>query len=322
MPRRRPYDPAALDDVIAVAERVLDHATLKQAGMPASTLVHRIRPDGPWQRILPGVLITHSGHPSRRERLLAAARFCGPESVITGWAALRELGIQAAARHTEVQCLVPETRQRKGHGFVLVERTRRMPDPVLRQGLRLAPLPRAVVDAARRSESLDDVRELVAEVVQRGLCTVEQLREEVQRAARARTALSRTVLLEMEAGVRSVAEAKAKAVFARQGIPAAEWNAEVHGPDGELIARADAYWEDVAAALELDSMAWHLRPKAYRRTQRRQRAMTSRGILVLPVAPVDVLSDELRFCAEVRAFLAEARRRVPPEGLFVRRAAA
>ena len=38
--------------------------------------------------------------------------------------------------------------------------------------------------------------------------------------------------------------------------------------DGEFIAPPDAYWATVAAALQIDSMRWHLGPAAYKRTQR------------------------------------------------------
>jgi hypothetical protein len=83
----------------------------------------------------------------------------------------------------------------------------------------------------------------------------------------------------------------------------------------------DAYWEHVAAALEIDSMAWHLRPGAYKRTQRRQRRLITRGVLVMPVAPGDIIDDEDGFVRDVLELLSEAARREPP-ALVVRRQAA
>ena len=70
-----------------------------------------------------------------------------------------------------------------------------------------------------------------------------------------------------------------------------EWNADLLTRDGELIAVPDAIWGHVMAALELDSMAWHLTPEAYKRTQRRQRLLIRLGVPVLPIAPDDALQE-------------------------------
>ena len=135
---------------------------------------------------------------------------------------------------------------------------------------------------------------------------------EVRAAARQRTALTREALSEIAAGIRSVAEAKIREILQQAGIPAPEWNVEIFGPDGEFLGRPDAYWPHFGAALEIDSMAFHLTPAAYKRTQRRQRQLTIRGILVLPVAPGDALADPDAFLAEVRALLAAAAARPCP----------
>ena len=44
----------------------------------------RISPQGLWQRLLPGVLAAHRGIPTRHERLLAAMKYAGPQSMLTG----------------------------------------------------------------------------------------------------------------------------------------------------------------------------------------------------------------------------------------------
>ena len=38
---------------------------------------HRIRPGGPWQRLLPGVYLTVTGTPTRRQLEVAALRCAG-----------------------------------------------------------------------------------------------------------------------------------------------------------------------------------------------------------------------------------------------------
>lgn len=322
MPRRTFTDSAALEALLRRSERVVHHAELMALGMPRSTICWRIGVRGPWQRALPGVVIAHRGIPTRRERLLASLKYAGAGAVITGLPALREYGVQAAAKRAHgPHVLVPHRRQITSHGFVVIERTRRLPEPKVRKGVPLAPVARAVVDACRRESSLDDVREVVAEVIQTSLCTPAELAEEVRRAARQRTALSREVLREIEAGIRSVAEAKVRKALQRCGLPEMEWNLELYTADGELIGIPDGYWVDLAVALQIDSMAWHLAPSQYRKTQERRRTFDRHRVLVLAVAPTDALADTDQLVSDLEALREQARDRPVPQ-LVVRRPAA
>jgi hypothetical protein len=322
VPRRTFTDFDALDALLRSCERVVRHRDLLDLGVPSSTIMSRISPDGPWQRLLPGVLAAHRGIPTRRERILAAHRYSGEQSMLTGVPALAEYGVEAArVASTRQHMLVPHECRRTSHGFVVVERTRRLPEPVRRRGLPLAPLPRAVVDACRREENRDRVREIVAEVVQDRRCTVEEIVTEVPQAARQRTALTRAVLREIEAGIRSVAEAKIRVALRGRGLPDLEWNVEVYTPEGELVGIPDGYWEDLAVALQIDSMAWHLGPTKYRRTQKRQRTFARHGVLVLPTSPTDALVDIDQLVGDLMALREQAMLRPVPE-LVVRRPAA
>jgi hypothetical protein len=299
---------------------VATHSELRALGVPTSTITYRIRPAGPWQRILPGVVLTHRGTPTTRERGHAALKYCGDGAVLTGLSSLSRRGYRTPSS-TREHVLVEHRRQRSSRDWLTVERTTRMPPTTIHRGLPCAFVARALVDACRRMERLDDVRELVAEVIQQNGCSVRELADEVRRGARRGSGLTREVLREMAAGIRSVAEARARVVLARHGVTAPTWNAVVETPDGAFLGIIDAYWEHVAAALEIDSMAWHLRPSAYKRTQRRQRRLITRGVLVMPVAPGDVIDNEDSFVRDVLDLLAEAARREPP-ALVVRRQAA
>jgi len=284
---------------------VATHAALKSLGLAPSTITRRIGPDGPWQRLLPGVVLAHRGTPTRLERRLGAQHYGGGQSVITGLDALSELGVRTAQRllDPKVHVLVPHSSHRTSHGFAVVTRTRRLPPTVERRGLRCAPLARSLVDACRRLENLDDVRELVADVVQNHGLEPAALLVEIRAAARQRTALARAVVREISAGVRSVAEARLRGAFRRFGVPEPLWNAELRTAEGDFVARPDAYWADAGVALEIDSMAWHLSPGRYKRTQRRQRNLTVHGVEVLPVAPSDVLADPEELCRQVMQLL-------------------
>lgn len=318
MPTRRSLDHDRLATLIHQHEQVLTHAQLVEAGVPLSTVCQRILRRGPWQRLHPGVVLTHTGTPTQRERLLGALAYAGPDAVLTGLAALALHGCRVAGPGDDVHVLVPHTRRRQSRPGLIAERTRALPPPRVRRGLPLAPPARALVDACRTISRLDAVRALVADAVQSGLCGVDELVDALAAAARQRSALPREVLVEIAAGVRSAAEAWVRDVFARHGIAQPRWNWSLHTLDGEHVATPDGYWEALGAALQIDSMAFHLSPLDYKRTQRRARALGAYGIPLLPVAPGDVRADEAAFVREVRAFLAANAHHQHPTDLVLR----
>ena len=324
MPRRRPVNPDVLAHLLRPGAAVATHAALVELGVPLSTVTNRIRPGGPWQRLLPGVVLAHSGTPTRFEKRLGALRYGGDDAVLTGLDALAEMHVRTAERLVDrkIHLLIPHSSQRSSHGFAVVTRTRRLPQPVTRRGLRCAPLARALVDACRQIERLDDVRELVADAVQNHRCDPRDVLAEVKAAARQRTALTRAVLKEIAAGIRSVAEARLREEFRRRGVPEPVWNAELLTRDGEFVAAPDAYWAAYGVALELDSMAWHLSPDRYRRTQQRQRSLVVHNVDVLPVAPQDAIENPAALCEQVMQKLRNAAARSLPDLVVRERRAA
>lgn len=324
MPRRAAVDQEKLAKLLRPGRAVATHAELNEAGVPKSTICHRIRPLGPWQRLLPGVVLAHRGTPTRHECRLGALAYGGDTSVLTGLDALAEYGVRSASRllTPRVHILVGHGCQKTSHGFAVVTRTRHLPEPVVKRDLRCAPLARALVDACRQLEKLDDVRELVADVVQNHGLEPTMLLEQIKKAQRQRTALSRFVLAEIDAGVRSAAEAKLREIFRKYGVPEPLWNKYLFTPDGRFIARVDAYWPEYGVALELDSMAWHLSPGRYKRTQRRQRGLVVHNIDVVPVAPSDAFDDAVQLCDQVKLKLRNAAGRALPNVVVRDRAAA
>jgi hypothetical protein len=318
MPRRTFADFDALDALLRDQERVATHRQLTSLGLPTSTICDWIQPRGRWQRLLPGVILAHRGTPTRRERRLAALAYAGDDAILTGSTALQVYGVRAVQPGTTEHVLVPHTCHRDSHSFIVIERTRRLPDAVVIQRQRVAPIARAVVDACRRIDDLDQVRGIVAEVVQTRRCLPDDIVVEVRKAARQRTALSRSVLREISEGIRSVAEAQARAALARNGVPQPEWNVSLYDEDGEFLGDPDGYYEDVAVAIQIDSMEWHLSPSGYKRTQRRSRRYVTRGVLTLEIAPSDVLNDPLAFCREVEELRRQGANRPVPR-LIVRR---
>ncbi|GAB3454283.1 hypothetical protein GCM10027519_08100 [Kineococcus endophyticus] len=292
------------------------HADLLHLGLSRSTIV-RWAQHGPWQRILPGVVLHHRAAPSTRERRLAAITFAGPSAVITGTHALALhdlLGTRLALDPT-VLLLVPHSEQRTSADFVVVERTRRMPTARRRGGLPVASPVRAAADAARQAGvDLDQVREIFGAVLQQNRGTPEELRREVLTGPRQRTAAARQVLREVDGGSRSAAEGRAFVLIGRSDLPQPLWNEEVL-VDGRWIGTGDAWWPDLGVVLEIDGLRWHSTPADIRRTQEKQRRYAAAGLLVLSVTPQDILRDPEAFLELVRATLERASRRVAAQGL-------
>src|ERR1700724_1288923 len=74
--------------------------TRKQAvdvGLTRHALQHRLRLEGPWQSLLPGVYLAATGTPTLIQQEMAALLYAGQGSVITGLAAVRQHHIRGPA---------------------------------------------------------------------------------------------------------------------------------------------------------------------------------------------------------------------------------
>jgi hypothetical protein len=152
----------------------------------------------------------------------------------------------------------------------------------------------------------------MAEVIQRRGCTVAEVAHELGAAQMRGTALARRVLAEVTAGVRSVAEAEARDLLRRAGVPEPLWNRDVYDARERWLARPDAFWPQYGLVLEIDSLEWHLSPASYRATQARQRRLGKAGLVVLPVLPSVIREQPGAFIAELRECISTATRRTAP----------
>lgn len=299
---------------------------LTALGIPERTVYKRCLDGGPWQRILPGIVLLFTGRPTREQEVFAAVLLCGEDAAITGLEACRRHGIQRGpvrgrgdssgnsnAAGREVHVLIPPARQVRSVGFVHVERTKRLPEPMMRDGLPLAPLPRACIDAARRTRSRGDVIELLSDPVQRGLCTVSALGAELESGSRRGTAEPRRALMDLRDGVRSAAEQAAKHLWTATGLPEPWWNATVRTSDGVLLGVVDCWLDDVAMAWEIESSKWHLSPADHDRTVERAATLTAAGIVYTASKPKRVLNDRAAVVRMLRATYTQASNRSRPD---------
>jgi hypothetical protein len=287
-------------------------------GVPERTAYQRCLEGGPWQRVLPGIVLLFTGHPTVDQLVHAALLLCGPDAMVTGVEACRRYGLRRGparrgdTERSKIHVLVPASRQVRSVEFVHVERTCRLPVPVLRDGIPLAPLVRACTDTARRIRSAAEVTELFADAVQRRMCTVAALWTELGSGTRRGTAIPRAVLADLSVGVRSAAERSAKQLWPSTGLPEPWWNAEVFDARGRSLGIADCWLDDVAMVWEIESSEWHLSPADHEYTVRRAAMFTAAGAVYVASKPKMVLNDRVEVAAVLRAVYKQAANRPRP----------
>jgi very-short-patch-repair endonuclease len=295
-------DQAMLERILGHQHHVISRGQAIGCGMSPQALRHRIRPGGPWQRLLRGVYLARTGSPTVDQRDVAALLYAGQGSVITGCAALARLGIRAP-RAGCVDVLVPTGRRRQSTGFVRVRHTKRMPDLVYLSGpIHFADVARAVADAVRVMTGIREIRAVVAGSVQQGRCVIPDLARELGAGPKLRSAGFRQVLAEVADGIRSVAEAEFRDLIRRAGLPAPVFNARLYAGD-VLLGVADAWWPDAGVVAEVDSREWHLSAEGWQQTMRRHARLTAEGLLVLHFAPQQIRAEPARVIATLRAAL-------------------
>ncbi|PRX43551.1 hypothetical protein B0I33_1148 [Prauserella shujinwangii] len=232
--------------------------------------------------------------------------------MITGIEAARLHGVRHLPSDSRVHVLIPHDRRVATRGFAVVERTIHPPEPETVDGLPVAPLARALIDAAHRMDSLNDIRAMIADAVQRELCHPRDLRHELEQGTTIGSALPRIVVEEMDRGIRSAAEAWAARVARRSTLPEPQWNVEIHDEFGTVLGIVDAWWPEAGLAWEIDSLDFHLNPNDYERTVRKHSRLTAAGVVVMHTLPTRLRRNPQGVIAELRAAYAQARSRPPP----------
>ena len=285
---------------------VISRAQALADGLTEDALRHRIRPGGPWLRLLPGVYLTTNGAPTPDQMLTAAVVYAGQQSVVTGLAALPVYGIKATAPKC-IDVLVPYQRRCSSRAFVAVHRTVRLPEAGAHDlAIAFAPAARAVVDAARGLQRRPDVRAVVAATVQRRMCTIADLTAELAAGPVRGSAVARAVLAEVADGIRSPAEGAFRVLVLRSGLPAPLFNPALY-LNGAFLAVVDAWWPQAGLAAEVDSREWHLSPGDWEKTMDRHRRLVAAGIRTLHVSPREVRDHPEKIVRQIAAALSTGR---------------
>jgi hypothetical protein len=298
---------ALLDQQLAVVSR----GQLLALGMTDNIMQYRVRRDGPWQALLPGVYLGVSGTPSLRQKEMAALLYAGPDSLITGPVALLHHSIRSEPNLDLIDVLVPIERQRSSAGFARLHRTARMPVRSASSGpVRLTLVPRAVADTTRQLTSLRAVRAVVADAVQLGRCTLGELATELRNGPIKGSAMFRSVLAEVADGIRSTAEGDLRDLIKTAQLPMPLFNPSLYLGD-TFLAKPDAWWPDAGVAAEVDSREWHLSPDHWDRTRRRHTLMGAVGIVPLHFSPHDIRATPATVIKRIKDALASTHNRPP-----------
>lgn len=250
-------------------------ATLQEIGLGRSMIAKRCRPGGPWQRPLPGVVMLGTGPPSRRQQLRAAIAYGGPNAVITGVDALRAQGVALPGEHA-VRLLLPASRRITPKGFLEVERSTRMPSPILRDGMPFAPPTRAAIDLARSMTDPVTLRRVLAVTALHGLCSQEALCQELEAGNQRGSAGVRLALRTFDATAAAAMHAQAHRVLTDAPLPPPRWNVTIYDRMGRAIGYADAWWDEVGLAWQLGQLSVD-RPRA----THAHHALTAAGAVVV-----------------------------------------
>ncbi|MFD8494148.1 hypothetical protein [Amycolatopsis sp. NPDC059657] len=291
---------------------VVRAAELMALGMSRKAIDRRCRPGGPWRRLMRGIILLSRAEPTAQHLLRAAVLHGRDDAVVTGLWALRCHGLRTIPEPGEIHVLVPKERSVLSRDFVLVERTRRLPRSSVRHGAPVAPIPRAIADAARRMTERDMIQAMMSDAVQCRRCTPEAIAREVAAGAQPGSRPAREALVPLLAGAWSVAEADAWQLWQRAGLPPCQWNVKVFDADGRYLGTPDAWCDDVAFAWEIDSRKYHSGDDDFARTVARNARYAGAGVVFLQTLPARLRSNPDLVIAELRAAYAAAAARPRP----------
>lgn len=232
---------------------------------------------GSWQRPARGVYVPHDQPLSGLDLARAAGALAGSGVVVSGLVVLRELDLRWVPASEQVLALVGPDVRTPSSGRVVLRRTTDVAqlDTWPRDGQRLAPVARAVVDGAR-GLSLRDARGLVLGAVADGWATVDTLRTHLDATQRNGSGIARRAILDAERGCASPPEAEVVDRLLGCGLPFYV-NPELR-LHGRLLGLPDIWFLGVGLGGEVESRERHGEAQDVESTYDRHERMTACGI--------------------------------------------
>jgi hypothetical protein len=312
MPRRCKVDPA-FTARCEYRDWVIPRRDALEAGLSRRAIDHRLE-CGDWQAILPGVYLAQASEPTRRQMLIAALAFAGPESAIDAADACRWHGLKAVAvDDARVHVVLPWDQTARSRGFVVVRRTIAAFRVHHSHQLRVVDPATAVIAATRSMRSDRLVLAALSDALQRKVTTHDDLIDAHIRGPARNARLADEALAFLSAGARSVPEADFLRLAAASAIlPKPICNALVRLPGGRLIS-PDALFVDAGVVHETNGRMSHRREDLFEDMQERHDAMTAAGLTVLHNTPRRIAQNPREVITQVeRSYLRVAGRGLPP----------
>jgi hypothetical protein len=292
----------------------------------------RCRPGGPWQQLLPGVVLLRPGPPTSEERLHAVLLYTArertegvvpvqpgpgaperPEAMITGLAALTLHGVTGAPPLPSLEVidvLVPRQRRLRSAGWARIVRTAALPEAQSVTGVPVAPVARALADAVAGLTDAKTVHRLMTEAVRGGHCEPTALVRELRRARLLGRPHVVDAVESLVAEGRALAEERLYRMVREYGLPNPVWNVDLRLPGGPHLGGLDAYWPEQAVAVELDTRA-HRHDAPVSRGARGREHLERLGITVVQLTPRGLRDRPEQQAVVVRTALMAAGDREP-----------
>lgn len=299
---------------------MLTLAQLREHGVSASEAAGR-----PWQQVLPGVFLLHSGPATSEERLHAALLYAGRrgsgEVMITGLAALalyRFSATPALLALSHIDVLVPNTRRLRSTGDVRIVRAHTPPRPVEVTGLPVAPVARAVADAVGQVSDAGTVRRILSEAVRGGHCEPAAVVRELTVARLLNRPHVVDAVESLLAEGRAIAEDRLYQLVRGYELPEPVWNVDLRLPGGPHLGGVDAYWPEQAVAIEIDTRAPRQgEDEDWSEAVRKRETLERLGVTVLYLTPRKLRDWPEQQAAVVRTALTASDDREPAAYLVV-----
>ncbi|MEU3723366.1 hypothetical protein [Streptomyces sp. NPDC031705] len=312
--------PLPLAHLTASRPRVLTLAQLREHGVSASDAAGR-----PWQQVLPGVFLLHSGPATSEERLHAALLYAGRrgsgEVMITGLAALalyRFSSTPALLALPHIDVLVPHTRRQRSTGDVRIVRAHTPPGPLEVTGLPVAPVARAVADAVAQVSDADTVRRILSEAVRGGHCEPSAVVRELTVARLLNRPHVVDAVESLLAEGRALAEDRLYQLVRGFELPEPVWNVDLRLPGGPHLGGVDAFWPEQAVAIEIDTRAPRQgEDEDWSEAVRKRETLERLGVTVLYLTPRKLRDWPEQQAAVVRTALTASGDREPAAYLVV-----
>jgi hypothetical protein len=291
---------------------VISRAQALENGMTRGSIDDRLASRA-WTIALPKVYLAAPGRPTRRQKMIAALLYAGPEAAIDDVDACRFHGIKAAPVDEQlVYVVVPWGSPVRSHGFVRVRRSTRPINVVHTARLRYVDAATAVIAASRRLRSDRAVLALISDAVQRRITTVQELTL-AQIAGPPRNARrADEALAQVGAGIRSAPEGDFRALAEASAVlPPLLYNRKLLLPSKQIIC-PDALTPDAPMIHETNGRKAHARDDLFEDMQVRHEMMTGAGLIAFHSSPRRLWSHGAQVIrAFERRYLQEAGKGLP-----------